>query len=70
MNRDYPSRWMFDEHRAFTDQWLLATFLHGNSNWEIIFPVDKMVNDFPEKFAEHGLSSNFYNSDFWIRKIR
>ena len=59
---------MFEEFRCFTDQWMLATFLHGNSNWEIIFPVSKMVQEHPEKFAEDELSLEFYNNDFWIRK--
>ena len=31
---DYPEAWM-REQRSYTEQWLLAAFLHGNRDWKV-----------------------------------
>jgi len=34
---DYPAPWMINEFRPYTEQYLLAAFLHNNNAWSISF---------------------------------
>ena len=45
---DYPARWTAYGRRQYTEQWLLAAFLHGNAGWEIIWPTNYMNREHAE----------------------
>jgi len=36
---DYPENWQFGQYRGYTEQELLAAFLYGNKQWEVLFAV-------------------------------
>lgn len=41
---DYLPRWMDEELRQYTEQYMLAAFLYGNKEWKIVFHNGHMNN--------------------------
>ena len=66
---DYPAQWMKLGARQYTEQWVLATFLHNNLDWEIIWPNHYMMKH-ANKLALPNRGNREDCGSFWIRKIR
>ncbi len=66
---DYPPSWMQTQFRQYTEQYVLGAFLHGNSNWEVIFPTHYMLN-----YHQDELKLNYKVTDgcasFWMRRVK
>ena len=62
---DYPAQW-YKQKRAYTEQWVLAAFLHGNSDWEVLFATHLMATDYPSIFIENEIEPN--GASFWIQR--
>ena len=53
---DYLPRWMSEDLRQYTEQYLLAAFLYGNSKWKVIFHNGHMDNSLGHLLA--AMSTN------------
>lgn len=60
---NYPAEWLPD--RPYTEQWVLAAFLHNNKDWEILWPAYLMGRERPSLFVDVGDDPA---GSFWIRK--
>ena len=62
---DYPEAWM-REQRSYTEQWLLAAFLHGNQDWKVLWSSSYMS-------SRHGRlvgDDMEGGTSFWMQKVR
>jgi hypothetical protein len=72
---DYPFTWLVDEFRPYTEQWVLAAFLHNNPEWEIVWSTHRNWKRHPEWFSSvlppvSGVQEyDKFASSFWIRKL-
>lgn len=70
---EYPSHWVKEEHRFFTEQYLLQAFLSFNDSFEVVWSGAAMQRKHPNELAK-AFSS--YTSDaivpgsFWIRRVK
>ena len=69
---DYPPGWMYLGRRQYTEQWLLAAFLHGNDEWEVAWPTNHMNTE--HRTLGHGpaapdlLARSGKGGSFWFRR--
>lgn len=69
---DYPAHWLRDEFRMWNEQYLLEALLIGNPNFEIVFALNYLFINFPDKLLA-TFPGNLSKGDggpgsFWIRK--
>jgi hypothetical protein len=66
---DYHRRWMFDERRGYTEQYLVAAFLHGNPSWRIVAHNFLAMTraDMADTAWPDGLSRN--GGSLWLVKV-
>jgi len=50
---DYKAEWRKTRH--YTENWVVAAFLYGNSEWEVLFATYYMTETFPELFTNTDL---------------
>lgn len=62
--QQYPRQWTIE--RNYMEQWVLALFLHGNNEWEIRFPINYVLSQFPERFA--SFQPTLSAGSFWIQR--
>lgn len=67
---DYPTDWMKFGKRQYTEQWLLAAFLHNNEDWEIIWPSFLMFVHYQELGLEEVELNRNKGGSFWFRRIK
>jgi len=66
---DYPREWVLHQHRFWTEQYLLQTFLMFNSEFEVL-----MANNYLNNFRQEDLKATFptlqscRGGSFWIRR--
>lgn len=62
---DYPEAWM-KQHRSYTEQWVLAAFLHKNHDWRVLWSSYYMAK------AHIGLLPDGIGSggSVWLQKVR
>lgn len=64
-HRDWRARWSFH----FTEQYLLALFLHKNSDWEIVWSGSHWPQMFAGQYSRWSLKSEERaGGSFWLRK--
>ena len=62
---DYLPEWTdLKEPRQYTEQWVLAAFLHNNKDWEIMWPTYYM--NFNKKL---GVKVRNNGGSFWFRRV-
>lgn len=62
---DYPEQWM-QEQRSYTEQWLLAAFLHGNADWKVLWSSHFMGSRHGKLVGEDMQGG----TSFWMQKVR
>lgn len=70
---EYPKNWIIKEHRFWTEQYLLQTFLTFNDHFEILWAGGYMHLNHPDKLEEAFSSYKRTQSppgSFWMRKIK
>lgn len=70
---EYPKEWIFNEHRFWTEQYLLQAFLTFNESFKVLWAGQYMHLNFPEKLEEAFKSYNRKERNpgsFWIKKIK
>ena len=67
---NYPSEWLADwgSMSEFTEQYMLAAFLYGNSKWRVLWSNWKMGMDHPELYRDIGLPGEKHGS-IWLLRI-
>lgn len=71
--KDYPARWVKDEHWFWNEQYLLQAFLCGNRDLEVLWAGAWMHLNHPDKLAAAFPSYNHERimpASFWIRSCR
>jgi hypothetical protein len=63
---NYPEEWLYT--RVFTEQFMLALFLHKNDEWEILWSNWYMGKKHPELFKAEGFDGFGYQASLWLRK--
>lgn len=61
---DYPEQWM-REQRSYTEQWLLAAFLHGNRDWKVLWSSYYMWSRHGKMLGEDMEGG----TSFWMQKV-
>jgi hypothetical protein len=49
---EYPKEWMLDDHRFWTEQYLLQAFLMFNDTFEVLWAGNHMANHFPDELEQ------------------
>ncbi len=49
--RDYPKKWLFEDHRFWNEQYLLEALLSFNNNWRIIGSLNYLKHNFYKKLV-------------------
>jgi hypothetical protein len=71
--REYPKEWILEEHRFWTEQYLLQAFLSFNDAFEVLWAGSYMHLKHPDELEA---AFSWYNrnkkwpASFWIRKTR
>jgi hypothetical protein len=66
---DYKQEWVLGEHRFWTEQYLVQTFLMFNSEFEVLFANTHMDTKYPEQMRATFPRSNFWGGgSLWIRR--
>lgn len=69
--RDYPEKWVTEEHRFWNEQYLLEVFLYFNDSFKVMFSVNHLQHDFFEQASrtlihmQHGMEPG----SFWIERV-
>lgn len=50
--KDYPDKWVFNEHLLWNEQYLLEAFLSYNSDFKIIGALNYLAHNYRKEFAE------------------
>jgi hypothetical protein len=70
--REYPKRWVIQQHKFWNEQYLLQAFLSFNSGFETVWAGGYIHNKYPEKIIE-AFSFRNTNSEspgsYWIRRL-
>ncbi|MCX6722976.1 MAG: class I SAM-dependent methyltransferase [Candidatus Staskawiczbacteria bacterium] len=68
---EYPKRWVLQEHRFWTEQYLLISFLMFNKDFEILWAGSYMnlnySNLLKDAFNSYDKNTS-WSSSFWIRR--
>jgi hypothetical protein len=69
--RDYPARWVVDELRLWSEQYLLEAFLSGNREWRILGALNWLKHHHLEPLARACpfLRPETEPGSFWIERI-
>lgn len=63
---DYPARW---SRRAYTEQTVLAAFLEGNADWEVLLSAHWLHANHPERLAVFpSYGPGVDPASFWMRR--
>jgi hypothetical protein len=66
---NYPEVWLTHSSQSqYTEQFMLAAFLYGNTQWAVLWSNWKMAMDHPELYQEIGLPGEKHGS-IWIQKV-
>jgi len=70
-HRDYPEKWITEEHRFWNEQYLLEAFLYFNHSFKVLFSVNHLQHDYFEKTSQTLLhmQRNAEPGSFWIERI-
>lgn len=70
---EYPKRWILQEHKFWTEQYLLQAFLAFNESYEVLWAGSYMHLTHPEKL-ELAFSSycrqETWPGSFWFKKVK
>lgn len=73
---EYPKEWILEDHRFWTEQYLLQAFLMFNDTFEILWAGNHMSNQYPEKLEQRipnyqsgtkNDSGGGWPGSFWMR---
>ena len=68
---DYHDSWRIDWRLPYTEQYLLALFLHRNDDFEIIWSASHWAIGYEKQFAKWNLSAGArVAGGFWLRKSK
>ncbi|HEY5494397.1 MAG TPA: class I SAM-dependent methyltransferase [Candidatus Anoxymicrobiaceae bacterium] len=69
--KDYFADWVMIKNWGFTEQYLLLAFLMGNSDYEVVWPAQYMILNYPDDILSAFPSCNQETApgSFWIRKL-
>jgi hypothetical protein len=70
---EYLKEWVMDEHRFWTEQYLLQAFLSHNESFEVLWGSYYMNRFHPEELEKclpTFKKNSFAPASFWIRKIK
>lgn len=69
--RDYPAQWVLNEVRLWNEQYLLESFLTGNSEWRVLASLNHLYHEaFPAlKAVCPYLEPNSAPSSFYLQRI-
>lgn len=69
---EYPRRWVLKEHRFYSEQYLLQTFLAFNNAFEVLWAGTYMCLKHPDKmeaaFSSYTRKEPYIAGSFWIRR--
>ncbi len=71
MPKEYPEKWIMEDHTFWNEQYLLQAFLAFNSEFEIILATNFLHQKFPELFEKFFSSYDRLTSSpgsFWIKR--
>jgi hypothetical protein len=69
---EYPRNWVLDEHRFWTEQYLLEAFLSFNDRFRILYAgsyLHVFHHDQLVEFSERYRSPARWSGSFWIRRV-
>ena len=67
---DYPSLWMNEQRRQYTEQWALGAFLHGNTQWKTVLMSRALEDDGVELPGPPSASQNKeFRSSAFLKKV-
>jgi hypothetical protein len=70
---DYPRAWVVEEHRFWTEQYLLQAFLAFNQAFEVLWAGSYMHGRHPDLLRRYFPSydpTTVWPGSFWIRRRR
>ena len=70
---EYPKKWVLNDYRFWTEQYLLQAFLTFNNNFDVLWAGSFMHLRHPDKLEEAFRSykrDNVWPGSFWIRRAR
>lgn len=70
---EYPATWIKDQHRFYTEQYLLQAFLAFNDSFKVIWSGSAMALNYPEEVERAFDSFDFARvrpGSFWIERHR
>ena len=70
---EYPRHWVLEEHKFWTEQYLLQAFLAFNDSFEVLWAGSYMHLKHPEKLEEAFSSykrERTLPGSFWMRKVK
>jgi predicted O-methyltransferase YrrM len=68
---EYPRQWVVDQQHFWSEQYLLAAFLMGNADWEVLFPGHFMARRRPadvNRVLGGDESAAAAGSSLWLRR--
>lgn len=70
---EYPKKWVLNDYRFYTEQYILQVFLSFNNMFEVLWGGAYMHLRYPEKLEEAFNSYNrksVWPGSFWMRKCK
>lgn len=68
---EYPRSWVVDDHRFWTEQYLLQAFLAFNDAFEVLLALNWLRIEHPAALDEaFGAAPGYRPGSFWIRRAR
>ena len=68
---EYPRHWVMDHHHFWNEQYLLAAFLLGNRDWEVLFAAHYMARRHSSEVCSALRAEDLEGaagSSFWMRR--
>lgn len=70
---EYPPKWILNDYRFWTEQYLLQAFLAFNNSFEVLWAGSYMHLNYPNKLEEAFSSykrDEIWPGSFWMKKIK